>query len=109
MEEHSAVGKWIQVVDHLFITGFVGFITGCDEAKNKFQVILTKDDQGRPFFDTNDFLIAASQLELLEESLDENCLLTMIDMALETKDEQWFKELTSTGVPYGTHPALTKR
>jgi hypothetical protein len=94
MDNQLAVGDWVEVVNHIYVGGYVGYVAYNPQSP-KVAVVLVKDEEGKPFFEVDEYLIKAEQLMKLELEKDELDLQTMIDMSLEQKDERWFNELAS--------------
>lgn len=87
-----SVGSWIRIVEHRLLRGYVGFVLKQDKDDERFRVLITRDSKGDK---THGALwVHEDQVVPYRTSRDEDDLLLLIDMALDMKDENWFKELT---------------
>jgi hypothetical protein len=91
-DEVFKVGEWV-TVDSGFIKGFTGFIIKYDFAGDRYFVNLTKTANGNPI-DAGRW-IDEERLIPPKKFKEEEDLLALIDMALDTNDREWFAELTS--------------
>lgn len=86
------LGDWVKIVGHSMFTGFVGFVLKHDKKEESYRVLITRDSRGHK---TRGALwLDEDQLVPCLTKRDEDDLLCLIDMALDMKDESWFKELT---------------
>jgi hypothetical protein len=88
-------GAWVKIVNHLFLTGFTGYVFRIDPIDDNYKIMLTSDPKGRPtkgnvWIDFEQLLLYGNQNEH-----DEDAILSMIDLALDMNDKEWFLELNS--------------
>lgn len=86
-----SVGEWV-VIDGGRFQGWTGYITKYDFEDDRYYVRLTLDSAGIAvntgiWFDTDRLT--------LKNSLIEDDLFPLIDLALDMNDKEWFLELTS--------------
>lgn len=88
------IGEWVQMVDKdNFLNGRKGYIEEHDFWNSRYRVKFTSNangecSQGRGW-------IPEKYLISVNDERHEDDLSTLIDLALKTKDEEWFQELTS--------------
>jgi len=88
----SMFGEWVKIVGHSMLNGFVGFVLKHDKQDGRYRLLITRDSRGHK---TRGALwVDESQLVLYGTCHEEEDLLFLIDLALDMKDEEWFKELT---------------
>lgn len=91
--QNVVVGDWVKIVGHSMLNGFVGFVLNHDKSDQRFRILITRDSRGNK---TKGALwVDESQLVSYITKRDEDDLLFLIDLALDMKDEEWFKELAS--------------
>jgi uncharacterized protein YpiB (UPF0302 family) len=81
-------GDWVII---LYRPRVVGYITGVSQLREQYRIkvvrtFLGKKIEAEYWFDFNEVIP-------YKNTLEEDDLLQMIDLALDIKDEQWFKEL----------------
>lgn len=87
------VGDWVKIVGHSMLNNFAGFILKHDKNDERYRILITVDSRGNK---TKGALwIDESQLVPYITNHDEDDLLFLIDMTLDMKDEEWFKELAN--------------
>ncbi|MCM3573308.1 IDEAL domain-containing protein [Mesobacillus subterraneus] len=87
------VGDWVKIVGHSMLNNFAGFILKHDKNDERYRILITRDSRGNK---TQGALwVDESQIVLYQTIRDEDDLFCLIDMALDMKDEEWFKELTN--------------
>lgn len=92
IEKRIAPGEWIQVT-HGRIRGYTGYVLKYDIVDDVYKVHITKNRHGERVSG-----IAKIDSDCLVECWsfkDEDDLLAMIDMALDTNDKEWFEELSA--------------
>jgi hypothetical protein len=92
-EEKLKIGEWVKVIGHDYLEGYVGYITDFDPVDG-YRVRITKNSKGKSF-KKRDKWIDADQIIPLSVEKEEDDLLALIDVALDTNDKEWFLELTS--------------
>lgn len=86
------LGDWVKIVGHSMLTGCVGFVLKRDKYEDHYRVLVTRDSNGNKT--RGAIWVDESQLVLYGTCHEEDDLLFLIDVALDMKDEEWFKELT---------------
>jgi hypothetical protein len=92
-EEKLKIGEWVKVIGHDYLEGYVGYITDFDIVDG-YRVRITKNSKGNSFKKGGKWL-DEEQIIPLPVKKEEDDLLALIDLALETNDKEWFLELTS--------------
>jgi hypothetical protein len=92
-QEKLEIGVWVKVINHDYLEGYVGYITDFDPVDG-YRVRITKDCKGKSF-KKRDKWMDEEQIIPLPIKKEEDDLLALIDLALETNDKEWFLELTS--------------
>lgn len=97
-KEHDfAKGEWVELIPisdefHQNARGSMGFITVIKPDEYVAKVLFIRHGTGRPIRKLE--WIDIENLNKVPEMVEEDHLYTMIDMALDMKDKEWFKELT---------------
>lgn len=84
-------GDWVEVVDTR-LRGCTGYILNGLLDEEGYKVKLTADQRGNHIEAV--IWIGREDLAPCVHLIDDDDLLTLIDLALETNDKQWFLELT---------------
>ncbi|MFE4523975.1 IDEAL domain-containing protein [Cytobacillus firmus] len=89
-------GDWVEVTDTR-LRGCTGYILNRlwdveGDREKGYKVKLTADQRGNHI--EADIWIGGEDLAPCVNMIDEGDLLTLIDLALETNDKQWFLDLT---------------
>jgi hypothetical protein len=92
-EEKLKKGEWVKVIDHDYLEGYVGFITDFDLVDG-YRIRITKNRKGEALKKGHKWIDKESIIPLSVQK-DEDDLLALIDVALDTNDREWFQELTS--------------
>jgi hypothetical protein len=92
-EEKLKNGQWVKVIDHDYLEGYVGFITDFDLVDG-YRIRITKNRKGEALKKGQKWIDEGSIIPLSVQK-DEDDLLALIDVALDTNDKGWFQELTS--------------
>ncbi|EWG12726.1 IDEAL domain-containing protein [Cytobacillus firmus] len=83
-------GEWIKVVNTR-LKGYTGYIVN-RLLEDGYKVKITRDPDGKSIEAT--IWIGVEDIASFDEGVEEDDLLTLIDLALATNDKQWFLELT---------------
>lgn len=96
METPLAEGVWVRVVlDSHFLNGIIGFIAAVDDEDKEYIVRFTKDRFGKTIKTRVSRLCDYDVVVPVPLELEPDDLSSMIDLAIDTNDEEWFLELTS--------------
>ncbi|MEH7249202.1 IDEAL domain-containing protein [Neobacillus niacini] len=90
--ERFATGDWV-IIGGGFSKGWTGYILKYDFEDDRYKVRLTSTDRGKTidigkWFDPEDLMLG-------KKLITEQEIRTLIDLALDTNDKEWFKELSS--------------
>jgi hypothetical protein len=85
------VGEWIILADHM-LSGFGGFISEYDYEDGMYFIELTTTKSGEQI--SAHLWVSEWCLIRDEVVLDETEIKQLMDLALDTKDEAWFHELS---------------
>ena len=106
MTEKEAVfkkGEWVILKGRY---KWIGFITAISYSLEEYEVHIVRKEQGTDVSFVNLSIWADFEdTELMNSRLSENNLHQLIDMALDTKDREWFLELQSM-LPKGEELSL---
>jgi hypothetical protein len=90
-EKVIARGEWVKIVFGRF-EGFIGYVLRYDLIDEKYKVMVTKNPQGETA--RGKVLVDSDDLTLLEIPKDEDDILELIDLALDSGDKDWFMKLS---------------
>lgn len=88
---HLTEGTWVLYTNLSPLGGFSGFIIDEMPSESESKVLLTKDDAGNSIRGIT--TLPKKYLIPMEDNLKEEDILSLIDLSLMMKDEQWFLEL----------------
>jgi hypothetical protein len=91
-DELYKVGEWVSV-DSGLIKGFTGYIVKYDFEDDRYFVNFTSTGNGNAL--NTGRWIDVERLVPAKKDKEEDDLFALIDMALDTDDKEWFKELSS--------------
>lgn len=92
VEETLKPGDWVEIVDH-HLAGYSGFILRYSIAENTYKVKITKDSKGKQLLKALWFDV--DQVVTVHHSTDEEDIMSLVELALQTNDKEWFMELTA--------------
>lgn len=94
--EKIEISDWVIISDQK-LSGFGGFIKKHDPLDNQFLICVTTRPDGLPCLAPGKQHYWVDRENLIKEEIifDEVEILNMLDLALDTKDEQWFEELSA--------------
>jgi hypothetical protein len=92
-EEKLKIGEWVKVIDPNYLIGYVGFVTDYDPIDEEYRIRFTRNSKGKPI--KGHKWVNVDSVMTLTIGKEEDDLLALIDLALETNDREWFSELTS--------------
>jgi hypothetical protein len=85
-------GDWIKIVNHRFLEGCTGFVSKYSDLDDEYKIIVTKNAKGKQI--KGSVWLDEDNLLLFGEHQEEEDILSMIDLALDLNDKEWFEELT---------------
>lgn len=85
-------GEWVTIT-YGRLQGYSGFVLKFDLIDERYKVMVTTDPQGKVV--RGKVWVESDDLTLLDIPKDEDYVLSLIDLALDTGDKEWFMELTS--------------
>ena len=88
------IGDWVLFAYNNRFSGYVGFINKFDSNDNEYRVFITRDPDGKPV-KGGIWADSSNLIYYNNASLDEDDLWSLIDVAIDLKDRDWFLELTA--------------
>ncbi|MEK4149037.1 IDEAL domain-containing protein [Robertmurraya sp. FSL W8-0741] len=86
------VGDWVRVVNSRG-QEFIGFVLKRDPDDGDVKVQFTSDPKGKSM--KSSLWVEKELVYPCKDSINEDDLPALINLALDTKDEEWFRELTA--------------
>jgi hypothetical protein len=93
-EEKLKIGEWVKVIDHDYLNRYVGFVTEYDLVDESYRLRLTRNSKGKSL-EKGYAWVEKESIIFLPVQKDEDDLLALIDLALDTDDKEWFIEITN--------------
>lgn len=84
-------GEWIAIT-YGRLQGYIGYVLKFDLIDERYKVMVTSDPQGKVA--RGKVWVEPDDLTLLEVSKDEDDILSLIDLALDSGDKDWFIKLS---------------
>jgi hypothetical protein len=86
------IGDWVQLKNCPH-AGYIGYITDHNPLRDSYQIKLSLDADGKPYEYYYSITRFADNLIPLASDLHPDDVHTLVDLALATKDKEWFAEL----------------